>query len=103
MKIEESSARRNNNNELANVVSHDDDMMHAIQAAAGLLRDVEATLRAIEQDEADEIADVALTVAHLFLASLQSVHASLTPRRLGGGGHTAAGEECFSCRTFLSH
>lgn len=56
-----------------------DDVVTAIQAAGTLLRDVEATLRAIDQDEADEIADVALTVAHLFVASLQSVQQSLTP------------------------
>lgn len=59
-----------------------DDMMKTIHAAAELLRDVEATLRAIDQDEADEIADVALTVAHLFIMSLQSVHETLTPHDL---------------------
>ena len=57
----------------------EDDMVGAIRAASGLLRDVEETLRAIDQDEADEIADVALTVAHLFVTSLQSVHSTITP------------------------
>lgn len=59
-----------------------DDMVQVIHAAAELLRDVEATLRAIDQDEADEIADVALTVAHLFVLSLRSVHETLTPHDL---------------------
>jgi hypothetical protein len=63
--------------QLANL--SEDQVMGAIQAAATLLRDVEASLKAIDQDEADELADVALTVAHLFVASLQSMHATLTP------------------------
>jgi hypothetical protein len=59
-----------------------EDVVSAIQVAGTLLRDVEAVLRAIEVDEAEEIADVALTVAHLFIASLQSVHSTLTPEDL---------------------
>jgi len=60
----------------------EEEVMTAIQAAGTLLRDVEATLRAIDTDEAEEIADVALTVAHLFVASLQSLHATVTPEDL---------------------
>ena len=83
--------------ELANNLS-EDQVMGAIQAAAILLRDVEVTLRAIDRDEAEEIADVALTVARIFIASLQSVHATLTPDHLiqqpdgnaAGGGSSNA-------------
>lgn len=60
----------------------EDDMINAISAAKSLLQDVEATLRAIDQDEAEEIADVALTVARLFIASMQSVHSSIRPHDL---------------------
>jgi hypothetical protein len=56
-----------------------DDFMSAIQATAELLRDVEDALRAVEHDEAEEIADVALATAHLFVASLQNVHSRMTP------------------------
>lgn len=49
-----------------------EDIMSALSGASTLLRDVEVGLRGIEQDEADEIADMALTLARLFVASLQS-------------------------------
>jgi hypothetical protein len=62
----------------------EDDMMNAISVAKSLLKDVEATLRAIDQDEAEEIADVALTVARLFIASMQSIHSSISPHDLTG-------------------
>lgn len=66
--------------ELANLTP--DQVEAAIHAAGDLLRDVEFTLRAIDRDEAEELADVALTVAHLFIASLQSLHATITPEDL---------------------
>jgi hypothetical protein len=62
----------------------EDDMMNAISAAKSLLQDVESTLRAIDQDEADEIADVAMTVARLFIASMQSIHSTIRPHDLTG-------------------
>jgi hypothetical protein len=71
---------RQSSEELYNL--SEDHVMNAIHAAATLLRDVEDTLRAIDRNEAEEIADVALTVAHLFVASLQSVHATITPENL---------------------
>ena len=54
-----------------------DDIVSALSGASTLLRDVEMGLRGIEQDEAEEIADVALCLARLFVASLQSVHSSI--------------------------
>jgi hypothetical protein len=68
-----------------------DQVASAIQAAGTLLRDVEATLRSIDRHEAEDIADAALTLAHLFVLSLQSVHASLTPDDLLSPSSTAAG------------
>lgn len=62
----------------------EDDMMNALSVAKSLLKDVEATLRAIDQDEADEIADVALTVARLFIGSMQSIHSTISPHDLTG-------------------
>jgi hypothetical protein len=62
----------------------EDDMMNALSVAKSLLKDVEATLRAIDQDEADEIADVALTVARLFIASMHSIHSTISPHDLTG-------------------
>ena len=53
------------------------DWMHVISGAATLLRDVQDTLASIEKDEADEIAQVAVTVARLFLASLQGFYESV--------------------------
>jgi hypothetical protein len=63
----------------------EDQLVQVIQASGSLLRDVEVTLRAIDKDEAEELADVALTVAQMFIASLQSIHATLTPEHLALG------------------
>lgn len=48
-----------------------DDMKLALIGAQELLRDVESSLRSIGRDEADEIAEVALVLANMFLMSLQ--------------------------------
>lgn len=42
-----------------------------------LLRDVEASFRSISSSEADEIADVAITVARLFVMSMQNFHSTM--------------------------
>lgn len=57
-----------------------DELVSALAGVSPLLRDVEAGLRGIEQSEADEIADVALTLARLFVASLQSFHSSVVQK-----------------------
>lgn len=57
-------------------------MMDAINVAVSLLREIECALRSIQMEEAEEVADVALTVARLFIVSLQSVHESLVPEDL---------------------
>lgn len=64
------------------------DIAGALGAAAVLLRDVESALRAIEPDEANDLADTAITVAQLFLATLKHLHSQLTPEHLieGSGG-----------------
>ena len=66
--------------EVAQMKEHD--FVKIVQAAGVFLRDVEASLRAIELEEAEELADVALTVARLFIASLQSMHSQLVPEDL---------------------
>lgn len=73
----EMTPRWNNMTELS-----ENDVSKAIHAAASLLKDVEGTLRAIEQEEAEELADVALTVAQIFIASLQSFVSTVTPEDL---------------------
>lgn len=71
------------------------DIAGALGAAVVLLRDVESALRAVEPDEAQDLADTALTVAHLFLATLQHVHSQLTPENLienaNSSGATSSG------------
>jgi hypothetical protein len=47
-----------------------------------LLRDVEFSLRSIDEAEANEIADLAVSVALVFVQSLQIAHSKLTPRDL---------------------
>jgi hypothetical protein len=83
--------------EFANQMQDESQLVQVIAAAGSFLRDVEETLRAVEQSEAQELADVALTVAKIFVTSLQSMHAQLRPRDLllaansGGSGAGAAG------------
>lgn len=59
-----------------------DEMVAALDVASSLLRDVESAFRCIERDDADEIADAAMTLARLFVASLQSVTETWTPEEL---------------------
>ena len=59
-----------------------DEMVVALDVANSLLRDVESAFRSIEKDDADEIADVALTLARLFVSSLQSVTETWTPEEI---------------------
>ena len=62
----------------------EDDMLNAVSSAATILTDVEEVLRSIGQDEAEDIAEVGVTVAKMFVWSLQSVHRSVTPQSLAG-------------------
>jgi hypothetical protein len=55
------------------------DILDALMGAVTLLRDVESSLRDIGKDDAEEIADVALTFARLFIMSLQDIHSTVTP------------------------
>ena len=65
---------------LANV--SEGDLLQALAGATTLLRDVEAAFRDIGRQEADDLADATLTLARLFLLSLQSIHSTLTPEGL---------------------
>jgi hypothetical protein len=58
------------------------DIIQALSGAATLLRDVESAFREVGKDDAEEIADVALTLARLFLLSLQNIHSTLTPEHI---------------------
>jgi hypothetical protein len=49
----------------------------ATQTIIGLLRDIEVALRAVEPDEANDLADAAITVGHLFLTSIEQVHSQM--------------------------
>jgi hypothetical protein len=56
-----------------------DQWMDALQGATVLLKDVQAAFRDVGDDDAQEIADVTLVAARMFLMSLQSFHASIQP------------------------
>ena len=74
------STSADTNQELATL--SESEMMDALSGAQALMRDVEASLRSIDSSEADEIADVALTMARIFIMSLQNMHSTLTPENL---------------------
>ncbi|KAL3921785.1 MAG: hypothetical protein SGILL_002563, partial [Bacillariaceae sp.] len=61
---------------------NENDILQALAGASTLLRDVEASFRDIGKDDAEEIADVATTLARLFLMTLQNIHNTLTPEYL---------------------
>lgn len=54
------------------------EMLRIIAAATNFLRDVESSLRMIDQRSAEELAEASLTVARLFVSSLQSACAQMT-------------------------
>ncbi|CAJ1958990.1 unnamed protein product [Cylindrotheca closterium] len=53
------------------------DWVDALSGAAILLKDVQSAFRDVGADDAEEIADVTLVVARMFLMSLQSFHSSI--------------------------
>jgi len=60
----------------------EEDWIGAIEGATNLLRDVQQSFLDVGKQDADEIADVALTVARLFLLSLQNLHSTVTPESI---------------------
>ena len=63
----------------------EDDLINAMTVTRTILLDVEDALRSISEDDAEEIADVGLTVAHMFLWGLQNVHGQITPGMITNG------------------
>lgn len=53
------------------------DWVDALNGATILLKDVQSAFRDVGADDAEEIADVTLVVARMFLMSLQSFHSSI--------------------------
>jgi len=62
----------------------EDDLMNAMSVARTILLDVEDALKSISEDDAEELADVGLTVAKMFLWGLQNMHGQLTPNVIRG-------------------
>mmetsp|Transcript_22598 Transcript_22598/g.27877 ORF Transcript_22598/g.27877 Transcript_22598/m.27877 type:complete len:424 (+) Transcript_22598:102-1373(+) len=62
----------------------EEEMACAVSGAETLLFDVEEVLRTIGRDEANEIAEVGLVVAKMFVCVLQSFHRQVTPSQLAG-------------------
>lgn len=83
----------------------ENEMMDALSGAQSLMKDIEAALRSIDRSEADEIADVALVMARLFILSLKNMHSTLTPEQLLTAGQSdgAARDLEFSSRIELLH
>mmetsp|Transcript_22940 Transcript_22940/g.35312 ORF Transcript_22940/g.35312 Transcript_22940/m.35312 type:complete len:431 (-) Transcript_22940:119-1411(-) len=59
-----------------------EDIMEAVNSAETLLLDVEDALRSVTKDEAQEMGEVAISVAHMFVWMLQCVHSTITPDEL---------------------
>jgi hypothetical protein len=62
----------------------ENELITAMDAAQSILFDIEDSLRNISEHDAEEIADVGLTVAKMFLWSLQSIHSQVSPNLLKG-------------------
>ena len=66
------------------------EILHALSGVSCLLRDVESSIRDIGRSEAEELADVGLTLVRLFLMSLQNFHETLTPEHVVEAAAAAA-------------
>ena len=62
----------------------EEEMAEAVTSAQSILVDVEEVLRSVGDDEAEEIAEVGLTVARMFVWSLQSIQHNVSPQVLAG-------------------
>ena len=62
----------------------EEEMAEAVTSAQSILVDVVETLRSVNDDEAEEIAEVGLTVARMFIWSLQSIQHNVSPQSLAG-------------------
>ena len=62
------------------------DMLQNIDSAASILLDVENALLSVSNDEAEELAEVSITVGRVFLVMLRSVVENLSPADLAGTG-----------------
>lgn len=83
-----------------NKTTNDDDVdvvviQRTMQKISLLLRDVEMALRAMEEQDASDLADAALTVAQLVLLGLSHCHSqlALAAAHKSGGGNSAANHE----------
>jgi hypothetical protein len=61
------------------------DVMDAMEAARTILLDVEDALLSISEDDAEEIADVGIVVAKMFLWGVQNLHSQITPNMIQSG------------------
>jgi hypothetical protein len=88
------------NQEISHGDLNENQILQALAGASTLLRDVETSFRDIGKDDAEEIADVAVTLARLFLMTLQNIHATLTPEYLVESSAAAvSGEDRMSPRS----
>jgi hypothetical protein len=62
----------------------EEEMAEAVTSAQSILLDVEDVLRSVGDDEAEEIAEVGIAVARMFIWSLQSIQHSVSPQLLAG-------------------
>jgi hypothetical protein len=62
----------------------ENELITAMDAAQSILFDIEDSLRNISEHDAEEVADVGLIVAKMFLWSLQSIHKQVAPNLLKG-------------------
>lgn len=62
----------------------EDDMVENLNTASTVLLDVEGALNSISDDEAEELAEVSITVAQIFLVMFKSLVGSINPQDLVG-------------------
>ena len=63
----------------------ENDLVEAMNATRTILLDIEDALRNISEDDAEEIAEVGLAVAKIFLWGLQNIHSQIAPNILKNG------------------
>lgn len=72
----------------------ENDLVEAMDATRTILLDIEDALRNISEDDAEEIAEVGLAVAKIFLWGLQNIHSQIAPNMLQSGDGMNTGVTC---------
>ena len=88
--LQQIQRKGNNDKSAAGLIAEleEDDIINAMKAAKTILLDIEEALKDISVDDAEEIADVGLVVAKMFLWGLQNVQNQVVHTMIANGSNS---------------